>query len=131
MAKGYAEEGVRWLPPDGCGADDGLTRRSWLAGRQRPFAATRELVGLRWLAWMPLDATSASARSWEGQRPKAAMMALVLAGAGAVDDEFVRAQPGRLLLCFGQRDHRAAQRPTNADDREHVPGFLGYQQRLI
>ena len=104
MAKGYAEEGVRWLPPDGGGVDDGSTRRSWLAGGQRPFAATSELVGLRWLARMPLDATSASARSWEGQRPKAAMMALVLAGAGAVDDEVVRAQPGRLLLCFGQRN---------------------------
>jgi hypothetical protein len=51
---------------------------------------------------MPVDATSASARSWEDQRPKAAMPVLVLAGAGAVDDEFVRAQPH-----LGVADQRA------------------------
>jgi hypothetical protein len=52
------------------------------------------------------------------------------AGASAVADESVRAQPRGLLVCFGQRDHRAAHRPTNAADRDHTPGFLGYQLRL-
>ena len=53
--------------------------------------------------------------------------AFILAG---VEEDIARAQPRRLLLCFGQRDHRAAHRPTNTDNREHILGFLGYQQRL-
>ena len=55
-----------------------------------------------------------------------AMGAFDSAGASAVEDESVRAQPRGLLLCFGQRDHRAAHRPTNTDNREHIPGFFGY-----
>ena len=54
----------------------------------------------------------------------AAMMALVLAGASAIKDDSVRAQPRRLLLCFGQRDCRAAHRPTNTDNREHTARFF-------
>ena len=44
-----------------------------------------------------------------------------MADAGAVGgDETARAQPGRLLLCFGQRDRRAAHRPIGAADWEHI-----------
>ena len=64
-------------------------------------------------------------RGLEGRRPMLAAVAFVLAGASAVEDDSTRAQPRGLLLCFGQRDHRAAHRPTNADDREHIPGFFG------
>ena len=64
-------------------------------------------------------------RGLEGWRPIVAMVAFDSAGASAVEDESVRAQPRGLLVCFGKRNHRAAHRPTNADDREHTPGFLG------
>jgi hypothetical protein len=59
-----------------------------------------------------------------------AMVAFVSAGASAVADEPVRAQLRGLLVCFGQRDHRAAHRPTNADDREHIPIFFGYHPAM-
>ena len=58
------------------------------------------------------------------------MVAFDSAGASEVENDSVRAQPRGLLLCFGQRDHRAAHRPTNAADRDHTPGFLGYQRRV-
>ena len=68
-------------------------RRSWSAESLRLCAATMELVDLQWLVWRPVNITSASTRSWDGQRPMLAMMALVLADTGAVDDEFVYVQP--------------------------------------
>jgi hypothetical protein len=53
-----AEEGVRWSSPAGGGANDGPVRRPWLAERQRPFAATIAIVGLkvggRWWPRRPL-----------------------------------------------------------------------------
>jgi hypothetical protein len=47
VAMDNAVEGVRWSSPDGGGADDGPVKRPWLAERQRPFAATMEIVGLK------------------------------------------------------------------------------------
>ena len=64
-------------------------------------------------------------RGLEGRRPMVAMVAFDLAGTSAVEDESVRAQPRGLLVCFRQRDNRAFHQPTNADDREHTPGFVG------
>ena len=66
----------------------------------------------------------------EGWRPMVATVAFVSADASTVEDDSARAQPSGLLLCFGQRVHRAAHRPTNADDLEHIPVFFGYQLRL-
>ena len=57
MAIDVAEEDMRWSSPDGGRADDGPERRPWLAERQRPFAATMEIVGLKaggqWWPWRP------------------------------------------------------------------------------
>ena len=61
-------------------------------------------------------------RGLEGRWPMVAMVAFDLVG---VEDNFAHAQPRGLLLCFGQRNYRAAHRPTNGDNREHIPGFLG------
>ena len=77
-------EVVYWLSPTGDGVYNGPVRRPWLAERQRPFAATLEIVGLKvgdqcW-SWWPL----------------------CLAGASAVADDSVLVQPRGLLVCFGQ-----------------------------
>ena len=67
----------------------------------------------------------ASVCSWEGQGLMTTMLAFYLDDAGTVDDEFFfRAQPVRLLLCFGQRNHHVAHHPTNADNCEHTARFL-------
>ena len=42
-----AKEGVRWSSPAGGEANNGPGRRPWLAERQRPFAATILIVGLK------------------------------------------------------------------------------------
>ena len=88
-----AKEGVRWSSPGRGGADVGPARRlwPWLAERQGPFDATMEIVDF----WM--------------------------AGAGVVGgDKTARAQPGRLLLCFGQRDRRAGPGPIGGADQVHI-----------
>ena len=61
-------------------------------------------------------------RGLEGRRPMVTTETFVLDG---VKEDITHAQLRGLLLCFGQRNHCAAHRPTNADDREHTPGFLG------
>ena len=47
VALDNAEEGVCWSSSVGGGAEDGPMRRPWLAERQRPFATTMEIVGLK------------------------------------------------------------------------------------
>ena len=47
MALDNAKEGVLWSSPIGGQADNDPVRRPWLAERQRPFAATMEIVGLK------------------------------------------------------------------------------------
>ena len=57
VALDNAEEGCVLVVPAGGGANDGPERRPWLAERQRPFAATMEIAGLkaggRWWPWGP------------------------------------------------------------------------------
>ena len=59
-------------------------------------------------------------RGLEGRRPMVAMVAFDLAGASAVEDESVRAQPRGLVVCFGQHDHRAAHRPTKLGRESNI-----------
>jgi hypothetical protein len=68
----------------------------------------------------PVEGNESVRDSREGQRPMVAMAAFVLADASTVEDDIVCAQQRGLLLCFGQRDHRAAHHLTNADNREHA-----------
>jgi hypothetical protein len=120
-----AEEGVRSSSLDGDGADDGSARRPWRVERQRPRIATIVVMGFVLAGPEPVEGNESVRDSREGQRPMVAMAAFILADASAVEDDIVCAQPRGLLLCFGQRDHRAAHHLTNADEREHVfPYFM-------
>jgi len=114
-----AEEGVRWSSPGRGGADVGPARRPWpwLAERQWPFDATMEIVDF-WMAGADVIGGDETARSRECHDED---RGLCMAGAGVVGgDKTARAQPGRLLLCLGQRDRRAAHGPIGGADRVHI-----------
>ena len=127
VAKYNDKEGVRWSLPDGDGLDNRSTRRMWLTERQRPLIATTVVVCFIVVGAKPVEEDESVRDSWEDHRLMVAMPAFILVGTNIVENDLSRVQPRGLLRCFGRSNHLTAYHPTNTDNREHTPGFLGYQ----